>query len=351
VLKRRSIDKYIQQVTAGLPHLERVDTAAELRVHLLQKTRELMAQGFPREEAEHLAVQEMGPVAETNRALLGHIFTSSLGWWALGLLLCTGAVWTFLKRDAIFWKDTSITNRKLDTQDLEFAIRQTPSFAKPPKLIGTAFYLPRGTRILEYAIITKRGHYQSTVLHDTLSDIINREPHRFSMLIGEGPMANKSVPNARGIVFQTSIVSDETTRFYWLYGFTAAYNRYNRNGFGRIWTQQKIPNTLTDLTTWNPVKLNKWTPMYLLSPSKQNGDFVYPDPKAAEALLIAVRASDGPESALKATKLQFSSSTDIDLHETKIEVSETPLNTYRDPFAFHTGDPKVGVSFPINEVR
>ena len=86
MLKRRPIDKYIQQVTAGLPHLERIDTAAEIRVHLNQKTRDLMTQGFPREEAEHLAVQEMGPVSSTNRALLGHIFTPKLGWITVGVL-------------------------------------------------------------------------------------------------------------------------------------------------------------------------------------------------------------------------------------------------------------------------
>jgi hypothetical protein len=70
-----------------------VDTAAEIRVHLLQKTRELMAQGFPREEAEHLAVQEMGPVAATNRALLGHAFTSKLGWVMVGLTVIASGIW------------------------------------------------------------------------------------------------------------------------------------------------------------------------------------------------------------------------------------------------------------------
>ena len=150
-----------------------------------------MAQGFPREEAEHLAVQEMGPVAPTNRAFLGHAFTSSLGWLVLGALLFTGGIWAFLERDAIFWKDTSVTNILLDTQDLEFAMRQTPAFTKPPKLVKAGFYLPRGTRTLEYAIISKHGHYQSTVISDQggfVADVIGRKPHRFSMLIGEGQM-------------------------------------------------------------------------------------------------------------------------------------------------------------------
>lgn len=354
MLKRRPIDTYIRRATAGLPRLERVDTAAEIRVHLLQKTRELMAQGFPREEAEHLAVQEMGPVAPTNRAFLGHAFTSSLGWLVLGALLFTGGIWAFLERDAIFWKDTSVTNILLDTQDLEFAMRQTPAFTKPPKLVKAGFYLPRGTRTLEYAIISKHGHYQSTVISDQggfVADVIGRKPHRFSMLIGEGQMASQSPPNARGIIFQTATTSDQTTRWIWPFGFTPTYNTYNRTGFGRIWTNQKLSGTLTDLLTWNPVKLNTWTPVYLLSPSKTDGDFKYPDPKAADALLIAVRASDSEETTLTATGLQFSSKTDIDSRATTIDISETALNARRDPFAFHNSNPNIGVSFPINEVR
>ena len=362
MLKRRNpdhgIDKYIRNATAGLPNRERIDTAAELRVHLNQKTRELMTQGFPREEAEHLAVQEMGPVASTNRALLGHMFTSSVGWWALGIMVFAGMGWVFIERDALFWKDTSINNASLDTRDLEFAIRQTPSFTKPPKLVKASFYLPRGTRSLEYAIITKRGHYQSTLLRyeqDYTTDKINRKPHQFNMLIGEGPMAEKATPNARGIIFQTEIMSDKETQFFWPDGFAKTYITLNRNGFGRIWTQQKLPGELTDLLTWNQVKLNTWTPVYLLSPSKktslEDGNSIYPDPKAAEALLIAVRASDLPETALKATKLQFSSRTDIDSLVMKIDILQTPLNTPRDPFVFQNGDPKIGVSFPINEVR
>jgi hypothetical protein len=93
MLKRKPIDTYIRRATAGLPRLERVDTAAEIRVHLLQKTRELMSQGFPREEAEHLAVQEMGPVAATNRALLGHFFTHRIGWMVLALMVVAGLGW------------------------------------------------------------------------------------------------------------------------------------------------------------------------------------------------------------------------------------------------------------------
>jgi hypothetical protein len=112
MLKRKPIDMYIRRATAGLPRLERVDTAAEIRVHLLQKTRELMAQGFPREEAEHLAVQEMGPVAATNRAFLGHIFTSSLGWVVVGLTVIASGIWISQRQPA----NSTLTLEKITEQ-------------------------------------------------------------------------------------------------------------------------------------------------------------------------------------------------------------------------------------------
>jgi hypothetical protein len=155
VLKRGSIDKYIQQVTAGLPQLERIDTAAELRVHLLQKTRELMAQGFPREEAEHLAVQEMGPVSETNRALLGHIFTAKFGWITLGVL-ALGLL--YLERHRFIWPDTSV--READFTLKEVAEFQPIENATRRKL---EFTLPRGTRSFEYAFVSTRYHTQEVV--------------------------------------------------------------------------------------------------------------------------------------------------------------------------------------------
>jgi hypothetical protein len=159
VLKRRSIDKYIQQVTAGLPQLERVDTAAEIRVHLLQKTRELMAQGFPREEAEHLAVQEMGPIASTNRALLGHMFTPKLGWITLGVL-ALGLL--YLERHRFIWPDTTV-------RGAAWTLEEVAEF-KPLDEDGSrrklSFVLPRGTRSFEYALVSTRHHSQNLVLND-----------------------------------------------------------------------------------------------------------------------------------------------------------------------------------------
>ena len=77
------IDKYIARATAGMPTRERIDTAAELRVHLNAQTKKHMLEGHPREEAEFLAVDAMGEVAKVNRQFLGHIFTPRVGWGVL----------------------------------------------------------------------------------------------------------------------------------------------------------------------------------------------------------------------------------------------------------------------------
>lgn len=77
------IDKYIAKATAGLPTRERIDTAAELRVHLNAQAKKHMLEGHTSEEAEFLAVDAMGAVATVNRQFLGHIFTPRVGWGVL----------------------------------------------------------------------------------------------------------------------------------------------------------------------------------------------------------------------------------------------------------------------------
>jgi hypothetical protein len=74
------IDKYIKKATAGLPTRERLDTSAELRVHLNAQVKKHMLEGHSQEEAEFLAVDAMGAVAPVNRQFLGHTFTPRVGW-------------------------------------------------------------------------------------------------------------------------------------------------------------------------------------------------------------------------------------------------------------------------------
>ncbi|MFN4251703.1 permease prefix domain 1-containing protein [Deinococcus sp.] len=87
------VSHYIRRATTGLPRHERLEVAAELRTHLLDRVRQLEAEGFSREEAEHLAVTAMGHPAGTNRALLGHVFTTALGWTVLATLVIGGGGW------------------------------------------------------------------------------------------------------------------------------------------------------------------------------------------------------------------------------------------------------------------
>ena len=121
-----------------------------------------MAQGFPREEAEHLAVQEMGPVARTNRALLGHALTNPSGWVVLGLLLLAAVPLIYMERHRFVWPDTHV-------QEAEFTLKEVAGFqpiegASRRKL---TVVLPKGTRSLEFATIGTQWHDQHQILGGT----------------------------------------------------------------------------------------------------------------------------------------------------------------------------------------
>ncbi|WP_199188309.1 permease prefix domain 1-containing protein [Deinococcus arcticus] len=105
----RAVSRYVFRATLGLPRHERLELAAELRTHLLDRTRQLQAEGFSREEAEHLAVQGMGNVSVTNRQLLGHVLTHPLGWAVLAaLLLCGGSWWVWRYVPLPAYRQTSV---------------------------------------------------------------------------------------------------------------------------------------------------------------------------------------------------------------------------------------------------
>lgn len=89
----RVFSRYVSRATLGLPRQERLEAAAELRTHLMDRAARLEQEGFSREEAEHLAVKGMGDVGVTNRQLLGHLFTAPLGWAVLAALVLGGGGW------------------------------------------------------------------------------------------------------------------------------------------------------------------------------------------------------------------------------------------------------------------
>jgi hypothetical protein len=85
-----SLNQYVRRATLGLPRGDRLDAAAELRAHLLERVTELEGEGYARDEAGYLAVRAMGDPGVTNRQLLGHFFTTPLGWLTLGAVLLVG---------------------------------------------------------------------------------------------------------------------------------------------------------------------------------------------------------------------------------------------------------------------
>lgn len=89
----KTIDQYIHKATRGLPRKERIDAAAELRAHMLEKIKDLMQQGFPREEATYLAVQEMGSPQLPFAQRVRHFAQFQLPCWMLGVLLLGAGIW------------------------------------------------------------------------------------------------------------------------------------------------------------------------------------------------------------------------------------------------------------------
>lgn len=122
----RAFSLYIYRATLGLPREERREVAAELRTHLLDRARQFEAEGFDREEAEHLAVRAMGSPKATNSELLGHFFTTPLGWAVAALTAVgLGGYWAWqnvplplLGQPSVKWED------KLNTDDLAFLMQR-----------------------------------------------------------------------------------------------------------------------------------------------------------------------------------------------------------------------------------
>jgi hypothetical protein len=268
VLKRRSIDKYIQQVTAGLPQLERVDTAAELRVHLLQKTQELMAQGFLREEAEHLAVQEMGPVAATNRALLGHIFTTKFGWRVLGFISLTVVAWTgWHFRYIIFWPQAEIQRSEITAPELSRALGMSNIIGGGHLVYNMT--LPQGTKYIHVNTwkYSRQNSLEIGGLTMTAPEQAKPEPETMRLIVSEGHS-----------------FEEQGRSFYFIGSFGT------RGGIGSTteekWTLLPTTQPRVEGIGRKTIELNKWLPIALYT-SFTNGT-TYP----REAAIIGILASD-----------------------------------------------------------
>lgn len=154
-----SLQKYIHRATVGLPRAERLDAAAELRTHLVEKIDKLRAQGHPADEAEYLAVQAMGDPAPTNRGLLGHALTHRAGWWVLAAVLLGGGGWAgygYVQRE---WRPPAeglrYTGGTLTLDDFQ-ALNSDPAAPRGTYQTATLTY-PRGTKTIYYALITPKS--------------------------------------------------------------------------------------------------------------------------------------------------------------------------------------------------
>lgn len=147
-----SVDAYIHRATLGLPREQRLDAAAELRTHLLERVAEFQAQGFSSEEAEYLAVKGMGDPQPVNRGLLGHAFTTPLGWAFVALLV---AGW-------VGWQSWGTSGqpavRRSGPMDVN---RFSNGGALPTFYTGYDFETPSGTRFVEVAWIGTLGHHRA----------------------------------------------------------------------------------------------------------------------------------------------------------------------------------------------
>ena len=322
MLKRSSIDKYIRNATVGLPNRERIDTAAEMRVHLNQKTRDLMAQGFPKEEAEHLAVQEMGPVSSTNRALLGHMFTNRLGWWVLATMGIVALGWTYLERDWIFWKDTTIRQVQLNGDDLQFAMQSVKHFSSVPNFKKFEFVVPRGTRTVEYAMVSRFAHRSDVIFHldcgATQKDgcvgrsdrPLDRIPFQISLIIGGGErkesedrfVVSDSGEGGQAKVFmqalkyQLRISPPITTGFLSISGSPRDWSAYPKTPSSSVGIYGE-PSIYA-----KPLVLNEWVPLWsakLGKRSRAKAGSPEDDLAAIDEVVVAVRASSKPINELK----------------------------------------------------
>lgn len=170
-----SVDAYIHRATLGLPRDERLDAAAELRTHLLDRVAQLQGQGFARDEAEHLAVRGMGEVSATNRGLLGHALTHRVGWAVLALTLVGGGGWWTYREwlppgEGIRYEAATLE----DTQTL-FALKDAP---RGTYQAATLTY-PQATRSVIYVQLATGGQqfvWTKNVARETAQNVSGRVP-------------------------------------------------------------------------------------------------------------------------------------------------------------------------------
>jgi len=169
------VDQYIRRATTGLPNRARLDTAAELRVHLNERTRQYMDQGFDRSEAEHLAVEQMGPAEPVNRSFLGHVFTPRVGWVVLVLLVLGSGGW--LAANYLFAPAPLVRTVAVEAEEL------LPYIGDFQMLQVTA---PKGTKTLYFAVTQGEEEASLSVINLEYDYADLRPNQRASIRFGVG---------------------------------------------------------------------------------------------------------------------------------------------------------------------
>jgi hypothetical protein len=200
MLRKRPIDDYIYRATLGLPKHNRVDTSAELRVHLNSRVKELMAGGFPKDESEHLAVQEMGPVEPVNLAFLGHGFTNKLGWIVLAMAIFGGAFYFFSQKH-----ENPLREAMLDGKD--FATILANNKLERPTYRKFEVDIPMNVNQVEWALIGW-DTFKILDISREKPPILNFLGTKVSMLVGLGaPKVNTQTECKEGSAVQMVLSS------------------------------------------------------------------------------------------------------------------------------------------------
>jgi hypothetical protein len=233
---KTQIDAYIKKATTGLPSRERIDTAAELRVHLNAQVKKHLLEGHSREEAEFLAVDAMGAPAPVNRQFLGHIFTPQLGW-----RLVAGALLAI----ALFFGVQKLLEPRAGIHRVESTVADV-TLAMWQKFHTFEFIAPenaRSMRFYEYIPGQKQWFVEPTTIP------ANRKV-RITLRIG----SNKECPKGRMAavgIDQSSIVSAQNR------GFSCVLNKkHDTSNYS-----YSSKDTITDFA------LNKWYSIFSIQPT------------------------------------------------------------------------------------
>jgi hypothetical protein len=290
--------------------------------------------------------------------LIGHVFTSSLGWVVVGVMLAGAGVWTYLERDWIFWKDTTIRSVQLDGDDLQFALQQFEYYKTTPEFKKFEFFVPRGTRTLEYAMISRFAHYSEVIysldkIQEECKDSektqrycpnktrqLNRVPFKISLVVG-GTILKKDILEPYGSGSEKTTYPSQALSFKivvnpspngWLVS-----QGYSPKTWSAYMKTPEIDIFAHDLTTTTrSLPLNEWTAFWseklserLLKTGNRKALFsrIVRNPGAltlVNEVVIAVRASDKAPMELEPQALRVPPKTDANI-STDSSIIETDI--------------------------